>query len=66
MFIMVSSVFQVFLQVFQTHVSNKCFICFQTYIAIVVSGCFKTRSSVASPSSPFYCLASASGAGRQR
>ena len=31
----------------------KCFICFQTYVAIVASGCFKTRSSVASPSSPF-------------
>ena len=39
----------------------KCFICFQTYIGIVA-----TRSSVASPSSPFYCITSVSGVGRQR
>ena len=28
----------------------KCFICFQTYVAIVASKCFKTRLGVASPS----------------
>jgi hypothetical protein len=33
---MVSSVFQVFLSV-----SDVCFICFQTYVAIVAYGCFK-------------------------
>jgi hypothetical protein len=38
----------------------KCFICFQKYVA---SRCFKTRSSVASPSSLFCCLVSVSGAG---
>jgi hypothetical protein len=42
----------------------KCFICFQTYVAIVASECFKTRSSVASPSSPFCCLALVSGVER--
>ena len=30
----------------------KCFICFQTYVASVIFGCFQSRSSVASPSSP--------------
>jgi hypothetical protein len=35
----------------------KCFICFQTYIAIVASSCFKTRLSVACSSSPFSRLA---------
>jgi hypothetical protein len=44
----------------------KCFICFQTYVAIVASECFKTRPSVASPSSPFCCLASVSGVERLR
>jgi hypothetical protein len=34
----------------------KCFICLQTYVASVVYGCFKSRSSVASPSSP--CVSS--------
>jgi hypothetical protein len=58
MFTMVSSVF--------ASVSNACFICFQTYVAIIASGCFKTRSSVASPSLPFYCFASVSGARRRR
>jgi hypothetical protein len=47
MFIMVSSVFQVFLQVFRR--MFQCFICFQTYVAIIVSGCFKTRSGAVSP-----------------
>jgi hypothetical protein len=60
-----SSVLMFFLQVFQTHISNV-FICFQSYVAIVVSGCFKTRSSVVSPSSPFCYLASVSGAERRR
>jgi hypothetical protein len=31
----------------------KCFICLQTYVASVASGCFKSRSGVASPSSLF-------------
>jgi hypothetical protein len=31
----------------------KGFIYFQTYVAIAASGCFKTRSSLAHPSSPF-------------
>jgi hypothetical protein len=35
----------------------KCFICFQTYVAIVASSCFKTRLSVACSSSPFSRLA---------
>jgi len=51
--------FQVFLGVF-TSVSDscfKCFICLQTYVPSVTSGCFKNRSGVASPSSLFYCLA---------
>jgi hypothetical protein len=30
----------------------KCFICLQMYVASVVSGCFKSRSGVASPSLP--------------
>jgi hypothetical protein len=47
-------------------VSDACFICFQTYVAIMASACFKTRSSAASSSSPFYCLASVSGAERRR
>ena len=49
-------------QVFQLfpYVCCKCFICLQTYVASVTSGCFKSRSDVASPSSLFYCLASVS------
>jgi hypothetical protein len=45
--------FQVFWQVFQTYVSSvsntcfKCFICLHTYVANVLSGCFKNRSGVA-------------------
>jgi hypothetical protein len=34
----------------------KCFICLQTYVASVVSGCFKSRSGVASPSSSYAAL----------
>jgi hypothetical protein len=49
--------FQVFLQVFQTHVLN---------VSFVASGCFKTRSIVVSLSSPFCCLASVSSVGRRR
>jgi hypothetical protein len=48
-------VFKCFSGVF-ANVSDACFksfICFQTYVTIVASGCFKTKSSVASPSSPF-------------
>ena len=30
----------------------NCFICLQTYVVSVVSECFKSRSGVASPSSP--------------
>jgi hypothetical protein len=44
----------------------KCFICFHTYVVIVAYECFKTRSTVASPSSLFCCLASVLGEGRQR
>jgi hypothetical protein len=47
--------FQVFSGVFAS-VSDacfKCFICLQTYVASVASECFKSRSDVASPSSPF-------------
>ena len=62
MFTMVSSVFQVFLQVF----SDAFFVCFQTYVAIIAYGCLKTRSSVASLFSSFCCLASVSGVGRRR
>jgi len=38
----------------------KCFICFQTYVAIVAYGCFKTRSGVT-----FYYLTSTSGVGSE-
>jgi len=41
----------------------KYFICFQTYIAIVASEYFKTRSGVASPFPPFCCLIGAGGGG---
>jgi hypothetical protein len=51
----------------------KCFIYFRMYVASVVLGCLKSRSGVASPSSPsvasprcllvFYCLASFSDYG---
>ena len=34
----------------------KCFICLQTYAASVASECFKSRSCVASPSSPSAAL----------
>jgi hypothetical protein len=57
--------FQVFSCVFVS-VSDVCFACFQTYVAFVVSGYFKTRLSVATSSSPFCCLASVSDAGRRR
>jgi hypothetical protein len=54
--------------VFQTHVLNVSSV-FQTYVASFISGCFKSRSSVTSPSSlspaspwclllAFYCLVS--------
>jgi hypothetical protein len=46
--------FQVFLGVFIS-VSDVCFkyfICLQTYVVSVASGCFKSRLGVASPSSP--------------
>jgi hypothetical protein len=42
------------------------FIYFQTYVATVASECFKSRSDVASPSSPFCCLASVSGVRSER
>jgi hypothetical protein len=44
--------FQVFLGVFACVSDScfKCFICLQTYVASVVSRCFKSRSGVASPS----------------
>ena len=51
MFTMVSSVF--------ASVSDayfKCFICFLTYVVIAASGCFKTRSSEASLSLPFFAV----------
>jgi len=54
---MVSGVFLSVLDVF-----FKYFICFRSYVAIVAHRCFKTRSSVASPSSFFYCLILVSGA----
>jgi hypothetical protein len=38
----------------------KCFICLQTYVASVASGCFRTKSGVTSPTSLSYCLASVS------
>jgi hypothetical protein len=57
--------FQVFLGAFVSVLCIKCFICFLTYVVFVASGCFKIRSSVASPS-PFCCLASVSGVGRRR
>jgi hypothetical protein len=41
----------------------KCFICFQSYVAIVAHG-FKSRSSVASHSLPFRCLTLVLGLGR--
>jgi hypothetical protein len=47
-------------------VSNVCFIYFQTYVAIIAFKCFKIRSSVTSPFTPFCCLASMSGTGRWR
>ena len=43
-----------FLYTYVASVSNtclKCFICLFLYVASVVSGCFKSRSVVASPSS---------------
>jgi hypothetical protein len=60
--------FKCFLGVFASvsYAWFKCFICFQTYVTIVASGCFKTRTSVASPSSPFCCLVSVLGVGRRR
>jgi hypothetical protein len=42
-------VFKCFLSV--SDASFKCFIYLQTYVASVASGCFKSRSGVASPSS---------------
>jgi hypothetical protein len=50
---MFCNVFKCFLTVFAS-VSDACFKCFIvfTYAAIVASGCFQTRSGVASPSSP--------------
>jgi hypothetical protein len=51
---MCCNVFQVF-HVFFASVLDACFDCFiylQAYVASVVSGCFKRRSDVASPSSP--------------
>jgi hypothetical protein len=36
------------------------------YVSIIASRCFKTRSSVAPPFSPFYYLASVSSVGRWR
>jgi hypothetical protein len=53
-----SSVSYVFLSV--SDICFKRFICLQTYITSIVIGCFKSRSSVASPSSSFavspWCL----------
>jgi nitrogen fixation protein FixH len=47
MFTIILSVFScVFASVSNT--CFKCLICFQTYVAIVASGCFKTRSGIAS------------------
>jgi hypothetical protein len=60
--------FKCFFYVF-TSVSDTCFkrfVCFQTYVAIVVSGCFTTKSNVASLPSSFYCLTSVSDAGKRR
>jgi hypothetical protein len=57
--------FKCFSGIFASH-SNACFICFHTYVAIVASRYFKTRSSIASLSSPFYYLASVSGTRRWR
>jgi hypothetical protein len=42
--------FQAFFQVFFTSVSEACFkyfICLQTYVASITSGCFKSRSGLA-------------------
>jgi hypothetical protein len=76
-YLVVAYVLQLFFQVFFACVSDtcfKCFICFQTYVANVVSGYFKSRSVVTSPSSlsatsPWCLLASTTyillrGAGR--
>jgi hypothetical protein len=50
--------FQVFSDVFASVLNAcfKCFICLQTYVTSVVSGCFKSKSGVPSPSSPYYLL----------
>jgi hypothetical protein len=47
-------------------VSDACFIYFQMYAVIVASGCFKTRSSITSPSPPLWCLASVLDARKRR
>jgi hypothetical protein len=58
--------FQVFLQVFQTHVSNVLFV-FRRMLQLLHLHVSKTRSSVTSPSSSFFCcIASVAGVGRQR
>jgi hypothetical protein len=78
----VCNVFQRFFDVFASFsdVCFKCFICLLLYITTVASRCFKsisecciccilcfkTSSSVASLSLPFYCLTSLLGAGRRR
>ena len=55
MFAMVSSVLGVFASVLDA--CFKCFIGLKTYVASVASGCFESRLSVASSSSPSICLA---------
>ena len=54
-FTMFSSVLQVFF-VSVSDTCFKCFICLQTYVASVASGCLKTRSGVAFPSLPSNAL----------
>jgi hypothetical protein len=49
---MVSSVFMVFLHVFQMNVLSVSS-AFQTYVANIASECFKSSSVVVSPSSPY-------------
>jgi hypothetical protein len=59
---MVAMVFKCFLGVFSS-VSEACFNCLQTYVTIVVFGCFKSRSNVTSLLLNFCCIIS-TGAGR--
>jgi hypothetical protein len=65
MFTMVSNVFQTYL-ISVSFVCFKCFICFQKYVAIIISGYFNFRSSVASPFSTFLLSHLDASAGRRR